>query len=71
MSTESFHAQVCLSEARKALDSDFAAPEYKVKRIKQERFDYIDAYYDKDSADPDVLRQFDDMLKQLPEETKS
>lgn len=66
MSTESFHAQVCLSEAISALNNDCFSPEYKIKRINRERFDYIDAYYNKDSADPDVLRQFDDMLKQLP-----
>jgi hypothetical protein len=65
MGTESFHAQVCLSEAIGALNNDCFSPEYKIKRINRERFDYIDAYYDKDSADPDVLRQFDDMLKQL------
>ena len=64
--SSSFHAQICLSEAREALICKAYAPEYKVKRIKQERSDYIEAYYNPDDADPSVLRQFDDMLKQLP-----
>ena len=68
MKTEKyFHAKVCLSEADYALNCDAYAPEYKAKRIKQERADYIEAYYNPDDANPDVLRQFDDMLKQLPE----
>tara|TARA_R110000850_G_C9896876_1_gene459469 strand:+ start:41 stop:256 length:216 start_codon:yes stop_codon:yes gene_type:complete len=71
MSTESFHAQVCISEAISALNNDCFSPEYKIKRINRERFDYIDAFMDPQAADPAVLRQFDDMLKQLPEETKS
>ena len=71
MNTDSFHAQVCLTEASSALSNDCFAPEYKVKRINQERFDYIEAHNDKGSADPDVLRQFDDMLKQLTGEAKS
>ena len=71
MNTESFHAKVCLSEARKALNNDCFSPAYKIVRINRERFDYIDAFMDPQAADPGVLRQFDDMLKQLPEETKS
>jgi len=66
MKTQCFHAQICLSEARDALNCDAYAPEYKVKRIKEERADYIEAYYNLNDADTDVLRQFDDMLKQLP-----
>ena len=63
---DSFHAQICLLEARDALNCDAYAPEYKVKRIKQERADYIEAYMDPQAADPEVIRQFDEMLKQLP-----
>ena len=66
MSTKSFHAEICLSEARDALNCDAYAPEYKTKRVKQERDDYIEAYMDPQAADHDVLRQFDDMLNQLP-----
>ena len=65
--SDSFHAEICLSEARDALNCDAFTPEYKVKLISQERADYIDLYIDPRSADADVLRQFDDMLKQLPE----
>jgi len=64
--SDSFHADICLSEARDALNRDDFAPEYKVKRIKQERADYIEAYMDSQAANPDVLRQFDEMLNQLP-----
>jgi len=67
MSTQSFHAQICLLEARDALNCDACAPEYKVKRIKEERADYIEAFYNKDDVDKGVLLQFDYMLKQLPE----
>ena len=70
MKTEKyFHADICLGEAVDALNRDDFAPEYKVKRIKQERADYIEAYYNPDDANPDVLRQFDEMLKQLPEDS--
>ena len=70
MSTQSFHAQICLSEARDALNCDSFAPEYKVKRIKQERADYIEAYMDPQASDTAVIAQFDEMLKQLPETNK-
>ncbi len=52
--SEFFHAQVCLSEAHYALNCDAYAPEYKIKRIKQERADYIEAYFNSDDADADV-----------------
>lgn len=55
-----------MSEAFSALNCDSYAPEYKVKRIKEERADYIEAYYSPNDADKEVIRQFDDMLKQLP-----
>ena len=61
-----FHAQICVSEALSALNCDSYAPEYKVTRINRERADYIDAFYDKNDADENVLRQFDKMLDQLP-----
>lgn len=64
--SESFHADICLSEARDALNCDAYAPEYKIKRINQERADYIEAYMDPQAADDDVIRQFDEMLNQLP-----
>ena len=64
--TKSFHAQICLSEALDALNCDCFSPEYKVARIKDERADYIEAFYDKRDADESVIRQFDKMLTQLP-----
>jgi len=64
--SECFHAQICLSEAADALNCDAYAPEYKVKRINRERTDYIEAYHNPNDADDNVIRQFDEMLNQLP-----
>ena len=61
-----YNGQLCLSEALDALNCDSYAPEYKVTMINREREDYIQAFSNKDHADPDVLRQFDEMLTQLP-----
>jgi hypothetical protein len=63
---EFFHAQICLSEAANALNDVCYAPEYKVKLINQERADYIEAYHNPNDADDGVIRQFDEMLNQLP-----
>ena len=71
MSIEAFHAEICLSEARHALNCDAYSPEYKVKLIKQERFDYIDAFMGQEPGDEEVIIQFDEMLKQLQEIKKS
>ena len=67
MKLKSFHADICMGEALDALNRDDFAPEYKVKRIKAERADYIEAFYDKRDADESVIRQFDEMLTQLPQ----
>jgi|21_taG_2_1085346.scaffolds.fasta_scaffold70432_2 hypothetical protein len=67
MNAKTFHARICLSEAADALNRDDYAPEYKVKRIKQERADYVEAFDNPDDAEAGVLSQFDEMLKQLPE----
>jgi|TARA_R110000765_G_scaffold6024_2_gene18775 hypothetical protein len=71
MSIEAFHAEICLSEARHALNCAAYSPEYKIKLIKQERLDYIDAFMGQEAVDKEVIIQFDEMLKQLPEIKKS
>ena len=65
-----FHARTCLNEALSALHNDSFHWEYKIKRIEQEREDYINAFTDRTKINLDVVNLFDLMLKELPSNRK-
>ena len=69
VNVEEFVAQVCLSEARDALDCDHFDWRYKLKRIRQEKADYLAAFENvKERIDWEVVDQFNEMIAQLPRE---
>ena len=64
---EELVAQVCLSEATIALDCDHFDWRYKLKRIRQEKADYLAAFENvKERIDWEVVDQFNEMIAQLP-----